>query len=487
MMNGRIAIMTWHHAKNYGTAFQVYALKNAVENMGYTVDLIDYRRKYSAPLKRRSLGNLAISKGRFLLSKWSDRKKAHFNFSPECFDSFYDNYFTYTPRCSYNQEFDELNLVYDGFICGSDQIWGPEWFNPRYFLDFVYDDNRKIAYAPSFGVSEIKDGSIRIIMSELIGKFQFLSVREDTGCSIAAELTGREDVFNALDPALLLKVDDWSKIEQDLVLPSGKYMLIFFLKNNPDYFEIAIEAAKMKGLEPIILHCTQSEDSEYANIGELSPGQLLKYISSASYICTDSFHISVLSITYNIQFKSFKKSGKGESNSKNNRITDLVNRLSIKNVEYEVGCSFEDEIDYNQINERLSEQRDQSFNFLFSALSGLPKSKRVKAGYACECVANEGNTGTFSKAFQHRLTTTQSNRDQKLLARMKSWNFALERKCYNCREMSTFENNSDKREPLFYKQLNIDLLNDGLSIRKIYKKYYWSYDLPHRLKAACKK
>lgn len=46
----KIALMTWHHAENYGTAFQAYALKRLIEQQGYEVDLIDYTRLNSLPL-----------------------------------------------------------------------------------------------------------------------------------------------------------------------------------------------------------------------------------------------------------------------------------------------------------------------------------------------------------------------------------------------------------------------------------------------------
>ena len=72
----------------------------------------------------------------------------------------------------------ELNNIYNGFVCGSDQIWGPRWFDSHYFLDFVADSKRKIAYAPSIGVTELSSFQAAWSMKKLISKIKYLSVRE---------------------------------------------------------------------------------------------------------------------------------------------------------------------------------------------------------------------------------------------------------------------------------------------------------------------
>ena len=38
----KIAIMTWFHYRNYGTALQVSALSNYLTGVGHTVDVINY-------------------------------------------------------------------------------------------------------------------------------------------------------------------------------------------------------------------------------------------------------------------------------------------------------------------------------------------------------------------------------------------------------------------------------------------------------------
>ena len=268
-------------------------------------------------------------------------KKFFFKFRDDTFNTFYENYFDYTQPCVYNQDFLDLNTEYVGFVCGSDQIWNPELFDARYFLDFVIDKKRLIAYAPSLGVSEFVGQGMKQFMGPLINRFTHLSVREQTGCEIVKELSGRRDVLNVLDPVLMINAELWDQITEDITLPDGEYMFIFFFVNNDNYIKEAIKQAEEKRLKAVVLHCTQSEDTRFANIDELTPGQLLTYISHASYVCTDSFHIIVLSIIYSIPFKAFKKYLSDSGMSQNSRITDLLKRLSIVDAEFCAGCTFE--------------------------------------------------------------------------------------------------------------------------------------------------
>ena len=49
------------------------------------------------------------------------------------------------------------NVDYDAFVCGSDQIWNPNWFHPYYYANYKEIVVNKMAYAPSIGVTEIGD------------------------------------------------------------------------------------------------------------------------------------------------------------------------------------------------------------------------------------------------------------------------------------------------------------------------------------------
>ena len=92
-----------------------------------------------------------------------------------------------------------LNNIYDAFICGSDQIWSPTCYDENYFLSFVKEDYKKIAYAPSLGLPVIENNFIKENMKNLISKFHHLSTREEQGANIIKNLTGKKAKV-VLDP-----------------------------------------------------------------------------------------------------------------------------------------------------------------------------------------------------------------------------------------------------------------------------------------------
>ena len=100
----RIALMTWHHAENYGTAYQAYALKSLIEDSGAKVDLVLYSRKGQA-LGKRSVFSLFIGFKQRLKSLCSRSKYNVFEFKDDTFNEYYNKNFNYTYPCESNQEF----------------------------------------------------------------------------------------------------------------------------------------------------------------------------------------------------------------------------------------------------------------------------------------------------------------------------------------------------------------------------------------------
>lgn len=478
-MKKRIALITWHHTENYGTAFQAYALSRLIEQSGCTVDLIEYRRLGTSPLPRRTTLRYILGGLHLKLTQRGTPVKLY-QFKKETFDDFWRKYFKYTRPCQYNQDFRELNSIYDGFVCGSDQIWGPEWFDARFFLDFVEDEKKLIAYSPSIGVSSIEDGNVRNEMSRLIRRFPHLSLREKTGCKVVREMTGRNDVFNTLDPVLTLPVREWNIMEENVDGLPNKYFFIFFLKNNEENIKKSIEIAKEQGCIPIVLHCTQSEDTPYANTGDLTPGQLLTYLKHASYVCTDSFHMTVLSIIYEKSFKVFKKNAENDKSSKNNRITDLLTRLGINNSEYGVNSSFDGQVDYKQVNSILESLRKQSYDYLKNAIESLPKL----IDDSQELLKCEGLALTKGSCCGEQTVTfvEWGKKHRKPYDTMSKYPFSLEDKCYRCQYYKGIVALNDNRKPLFWQELNGDFKKNK-SIAYLFIKYYLTYyfsDMLHK-------
>ena len=147
--------------------------------------------------------------------------------SGEEFNAFRERNLTFTPHCDTLTDLERLNEIYDAFVCGSDRIWMAISFDPRYFLDFVKDPQRMIAYAPSIVETENSDPTVIAQMKQLISRFEYISVREENGRKYLDEVFVTK-ALELADPTLLIEPDDWGGALQ---LPSsadeygGRYML----------------------------------------------------------------------------------------------------------------------------------------------------------------------------------------------------------------------------------------------------------------------
>lgn len=481
-MTKRIGLMTWHHTRNYGTAFQAYALKRVLEEQGCHVDLIDYRRSYNGPMKTQRVSEAIGKKIRNLPKRIGKKTQPVYDFPSQLFDGFWNDLFTYTARCRDNQDFWQLNSQYEGFVCGSDQIWGPEWIDGRFFLDFVQEPVRKIAYAPSFGVSSVEDPQTADYLGRLIQDFAYLSVREKSGCSIVEQTTARQDTKHVLDPVLLLDAREWGELADEAEkFPKGKHMFVFFLKNNPEYFEVALNRARELGLEPVVMHSSQSEDNPFANVEGFTPQELLSCLRGADYVCTDSFHMTVLSVLFHVQFQTFAKNAQQEKNSKNGRITDLLSRLGIENHEYQRGKPFGTDVDYAQVDEKLAQMRAESKEYLRQALSALPEQNPVPMDEPACWGEKKACAGELHSAFLKRWNAPCKPWERGLLEDMKNLPFTWEEKCYRCRYLPQNGNSGEPmRKPLFYHELMSDMENEPISIWQIYTKYYLLFSLKNK-------
>ena len=81
----------------------------------------------------------------------------------------------------------DLRGKYDAYVCGSDQIWSPYLLNRNFYLSFLSDSDKRIAYAPSFGVTSTTQRKKKII-TDLIKTFSSVSVREDAGADFVESL-----------------------------------------------------------------------------------------------------------------------------------------------------------------------------------------------------------------------------------------------------------------------------------------------------------
>ena len=365
----KLGIMTWFHYRNYGTALQVTALSEALKNVGAEPYVINY-----IPCGFfRSVPDYSLS-GIFRKFRTSKSSTSQFYLNEEkeqAFDAFIKNHLKYTEKCDDLSDLENLNRYFDGFVCGSDQIWSPLVFNPHYFLDFVKDDNKKIAYAPSFGSESIDDIYVNNETQKLLSDFNHLSTREATGKKIIENLTSQK-VEVVLDPTLLLTKQQWESL-LDLKSNSGKpYMFVYMLGQNEEYWEEINKIAAKLNLEIKVVPVFDKDSDRHGCVKfAVGPREFLDLLYNASYVCTDSYHGLLFSINFKKNFTIFKRFKNNDIKNQNSRVLDLLDSLGMNDHLFKEKQSLrniEVKTDYDRIECTLDDLRQKSLEYLRNSI-----------------------------------------------------------------------------------------------------------------------
>lgn len=378
----KVAMMTWFQYHNYGTALQVVALSNVIRQIGHDVTIINYKAKGNPiVLKNGDVIAELCAKAVSLIKNHGFRSYNN-NERKKRFLAFYDSFLAISKPCNLLSELQMLNEEYDAFVCGSDQIWSPACFDSHYFLDFVSDDNKKIAYAPSVGLLSIEDKYIREQIKQLTKKIGFLSTREENGSKIIHSLCGR-DVKTVLDPTLLLGAEKWKAFYSDgLIREEKPYMLVYVLGKNEWQWKEIYRIADELGLAVKIIPVFEKDLDRQGCIKiAVGPEEFLAYIHKADYVCTDSFHGLAFSINFHKPFTVFERFKAKDKINQNERIYNLLDQLHLRSRLFKDKSSYEmlnEEVDYDDVDKKRQALVDDSIEYLTASLSkattSIPKA-----------------------------------------------------------------------------------------------------------------
>lgn len=264
---------------------------------------------------------------------------------------------------------------YDAVVVGSDQVWTPLSLPTKFFnLLFVDDTVRKIAYASSFGVSEIPSFQ-RKATGAYLDRFYKIGVREQKGKEIVDSLSHQKAQVVA-DPTLLLDHKEWSEeIKDSKVKMNEPYIFCYYLGTNMEARKAANELKARTGYKIVTLRHMDEyipEDEQFGDYApyDVNPNDFLAYIKNAEYVCTDSFHCSAFSIQFHKKFMTFYRFAVGSRTGRNSRIDSLFNTMGISRNHIYNGDVFkiDEPVDWNSVDKKLEKFRQESLMFLKSAL-----------------------------------------------------------------------------------------------------------------------
>lgn len=384
----KIGIITlWQSSDNYGQQLQCWALQQELIKLGHEPYLIRYDiehkfSKSSKPSIFKKLLKLLLVYPivPFFIRKIRERKEQKLcdynalrnverNFANFRKENIIMSNQVYTSL----QNLRENPPKADAYIVGSDQVWAfllDKYENRVMFLDFGEESIRRIAYAPSFSMKSYPN-KLKSLLKENLKRFDFLSVREQTGVSICKELGF--NVKAVVDPTLLLGKNDYMDIK-GLDVNDGCYIYLYYLNVTEEKeieWELLKKYATRNGLKIIATPASgyipgrelfDGAEYRYANIP-----QWISLIDNANMVVTTSFHGVVFCILHHTPFVYFPL--KGRFARGNNRVLDLLKEVGLESRCYsEFNKMMKENVDWDMVDFRLNDNRLKSLDYLHHAL-----------------------------------------------------------------------------------------------------------------------
>lgn len=384
----KIALVTCYFQHNYGSQLQALATQMIFDKLGLENETI--RIDGLKP-------EINKAKYRYFLSKIFDlntvrdkmatvRKQIAKRTNPEyarnlaardrIFSHFAETKFTLSELYTSKSELSKNAHSYGAFVVGSDQLWLPSNISADYYtLNFVPEEVKKIAYATSFGVSQLPHKQAEMA-KKFLNRLNAIFVRETSGQKLIKQLTGKE-VPLVCDPTLLFTAEEWNKQAPATRRIKENYILCYFLGNNPEQrsFTKRLAAAlncKIVQLPNLDEYIKSDEGFADYPLYDVSPLDFISLIRDAQFVLTDSFHCTVFSTLFEKPFFSFRRYNNDSQVSTNSRIYSLLDTFGIPERllrgNEEISQCVKMQIDFAQVHQNIDLLRQKSIGYLTQAL-----------------------------------------------------------------------------------------------------------------------
>ncbi|MBQ4614965.1 MAG: polysaccharide pyruvyl transferase family protein [Akkermansia sp.] len=368
----RIGIVSYNincNFTNYGSALQSWALSETLQKLGHTPVLIDYcpdilRDKDPLNPMKNMWDTDAEARRQCELSLPAIRVNY------EKFERFYSTRFNRSAKKYYSHNFNAVveDEGIDAFVCGSDTIFCVDEFgiDDGYYANYACMKNgHTISYAASFGDSHFTPETYALL-NERLQNFKAIGIRESSMLPYVRQQVSVR-VEKVLDPTLLLKVEDFRRIEAPR-LENERYILLYARRYNKKMFEYADKKAKELGCKVIDISLRATNADKHRMFYEAGVEEFLSLVHHAELVVTNSFHGMIVAVHYQRPFVIFSRE---QCDTKIDEVLSLLGLTDRKLVSGEETLAAD--IDYKLVHNRTSAARPHSLQFLAQELTFTSK------------------------------------------------------------------------------------------------------------------
>lgn len=339
---------------NYGSVLTYYSLYKTIESFGKKVLMVSKIGAKASDPEIQNNHAMRFARTHYNLSKLYSQKTVN-----------------------------ELNAIANTFVIGSDQVWNygvSQHFAKAFYLDFAGDDKRKISYAASFGhAKDFAPFEEVPKISELMKRFNAISVREDSGVTIARDVY-RVPAKQVAEPIFLTSAEKYLELAANSTRDvSGPYLLAYILDPTPEKKEAIEHVAKKLNLKIRIIvdgwpHLFEENrkkmDIEGAVEENIETYDFLKLYANCAYVVTDSFHGTAFALKFEKPFASIGNKRRGMVRFDSMfRLIGHRDRFTLNPKEIIKNDSrFLAPLDYTEITNALDKHANESKKWLKAAL-----------------------------------------------------------------------------------------------------------------------
>lgn len=353
VMKIAIATMT---GENYGSALQAYALQHSFAELGVDTCIIRYVNKNMIRRKLSRIKRLLRNNPNYRFRRiWSDIKNKEKN---KKINAFYNSHLHMLEV----NNLDKIEYLFEpqAYVCGSDQIWNPQFQpNSLFYLDLGKRNIKRYSYACSLAVDELSIEQ-ETYYKEKLSDFLGVSVREKTGQNLLREVLRDKDVRTDIDPVLLYDAEKWKGLESKKY-SDDRFILLYMLRPTEELIRFAEWFSGIIEEKVIYLGDYYYNSPRIIFSGNDGVEDFLSAIIHADFVITNSFHATAFSVLFEKKFGSMVIERTGS------RVRDFLKMVNLEDRIIDEKTTVEDllnEPNYTKARTVLKIKRKASLQYL---------------------------------------------------------------------------------------------------------------------------
>ena len=292
----KIAIMVSYKKQNDETAYKCYALSKYLKNIGNDVYFINYNeleKPVEALIDRlrnkryflKKIADIVLNRKGQNDTKYETEKKMYIS-------HFVNGVFKITDEFETETELGSLNNQFDFFVTMGSDIWDSNSYDSKFYLDFVKNDYKKIAYITDLQFDTIDKNK----MIDNIRHFKKIFTDSEKVYKYMRNKNYNIDFIE--NPLLYLTKEDWTISNED---NKKEYVALYLQNVNKRKLNSIIKDINKLDLDVKIISDFNKENNDLYN--HTTSNKLITTIINSCFVITDIKYIYQLA--YSVSIPSF--------------------------------------------------------------------------------------------------------------------------------------------------------------------------------------